>query len=82
MNFYGLPKPMSLKNIVKALELGDHKKLHNSEYDALMTLEYVRVMCRESGMSFAQLIEEYSVKKRVINNITDNEANEQAEQPV
>lgn len=81
-NYNGLSKPLKLGNIVAGLGLGEVDKLHNSEYDALMTLEYVRLMCRESGLSFAQLIKEYSVKKRVINNITDNEANEQVEQPV
>lgn len=57
--FYGLPRTMSLKNIVKELGLGDPKRMHNSEYDATMTLEYVKVMCKESGLTFARLIEKY-----------------------
>lgn len=65
--FYRLPKNKGLEAIVKELALGDPKKLHNSEYDAQMTLAYVRVMCQESGLSFAELIETYDGRKIVKN---------------
>ena len=35
------------KNIVKENELGNHKGLHNSEYDSLMTLEYVKLLLEQ-----------------------------------
>ena len=62
-NYYSRENKNSLKNIVKELEIGDCKKLHDSEYDAKMTLEYVRVMCKESGLSFSQLIDKYLIKQ-------------------
>lgn len=61
--FYNLQQIMGLKGIVKELGIGDHKKLHNSEYDAQMTLEYVKIMCKESKLSFAELIEKHSKNK-------------------
>ena len=65
--FYNLPQTKGLKAIVKELEIGDHKKLHNSEYDAKMTLEYVKRMCEESGLSFEQLIKKHTKgKKKVV----------------
>ncbi|MBO5945008.1 MAG: 3'-5' exonuclease [Clostridia bacterium] len=57
----GLKDPRSLKTIVKEYELGNPKKLHNSEYDAQMTLEYVRLMCKETGLSFRELVDRYLV---------------------
>ena len=64
--FYNLPQTKGLKAIVKELEIGDHKKLHNSEYDAKMTLEYVKRMCEESGLSFEQLIKKHTKGKKKI----------------
>ena len=65
--FYNLPQTKGLKAIVKELEIGDHKKIHNSEYDAKMTLEYVKRMCEESGLSFEQLIKKHTKgKKKVV----------------
>lgn len=61
--FYNLPQTKGLKAIVKELEIGDHKKLHNSEYDAKMTLEYVKRMCEESGLSFEQLIKKHTKRQ-------------------
>ena len=61
--FYNERQEKSLKKIVKELEIGDPKSLHNSEYDAKMTLEYVKILCRESGLSFAELIDRYSNNK-------------------
>ena len=58
-NYYRELKPKSLKNIVKENDLGNHKGLHNSEYDSLMTLEYVKLLCRESGLSIAELLNKY-----------------------
>ena len=69
-HFYNLPQTKGLKAIVKELEIGDHKKLHNSEYDAKMTLEYVKRMCEESGLSFEQLIEKHTKgKKKVVQTV-------------
>ena len=68
--FYNLPQTKGLKAIVKELEIGDHKKLHNSEYDAKMTLEYVKRMCEESGLSFEQLIKKHTKgKKKVVQTV-------------
>ena len=68
--FYNLPQTKGLKAIVKELEIGDHKKLHNSEYDAKMILEYVKRMCEESGLSFEQLIEKHTKgKKKVVQTV-------------
>ena len=68
--FYNLPQTKGLKAVVKELEIGDHKKLHNSEYDAKMTLEYVKRMCEESGLSFEQLIKEHTKgKKKVVQTV-------------
>lgn len=68
--FYNLPQTKGLKSIVKELEIGDHKKLHNSEYDAKMTLEYVKRMCEESGLSFEQLIKKHTKgKKKVVQTV-------------
>ena len=68
--FYNLPQTKRLKAIVKELEIGDHKKLHNSEYDAKMTLEYVKRMCEESGLSFEQLIKKHTKgKKKVVQTV-------------
>ena len=68
--FYDLPQTKGLKAIVKELEIGDHKKLHNSEYDAKMTLEYVKRMCEESGLSFEQLIKKHTKgKKKVVQTV-------------
>ena len=64
--FYNLPQTKGLKAIVKELEIGDHKKLHNSEYDAKMTLEYVKRMCEESGLSFEQLIKKHTKSKKKV----------------
>ena len=64
--FYNLPQTKGLKAIVKELEIGDHKKLHNSEYDAKMTLEYVKRMCEESGLSFEQLIKKHTKGKKKV----------------
>ena len=64
--FYNLPQTKGLKAIVKELEIGDHKKLHNSEYDAKMTLEYVKRMCEESGLSFEQLIKKHAKSKKKV----------------
>ena len=64
--FYNLPQTKGLKAIVKELEIGDHKKLHNSEYDAKMTLEYVKKMCEESGLSFEQLIKKHTKGKKKV----------------
>lgn len=64
--FYNLPQTKGLKAIVKELEIGDHKKLHNSEYDAKMTLEYVKRMCEESGLSFEQLIKKDTKGKKKV----------------
>ena len=70
MRFYNLPQTKRLKAIVKELEIGDHKKLHNSEYDAKMTLEYVKRMCEESGLSFEQLIKKNTKgKKKVVQTV-------------
>ena len=67
---YNLPQTKGLKAIVKELEIGDHKKLHNSEYDAKMTLEYVKRMCEESGLSFEQLIKKHTKgKKKVVQTV-------------
>ena len=63
--FYNEKQTKGLKTIVNELKLGDPKSLHNSEYDAKMTLEYVRTMCFDSGLSFAQLIKKYSNFKTV-----------------
>ena len=68
--FYNLSQTKGLKAIVKELEIGDHKKLHNSEYDAKMTLEYVKRMCEESGLSFEQLIKKHTKgKKKVVQTV-------------
>lgn len=68
--FYNLPQTKGLKAIVKELEIGDHKKLHNSEYDAKMTLEYVKRMCEESGLSFEQLIKKHTKgRKKVVQTV-------------
>ena len=68
--FYNLPQTKGLKAIVKELEIGDYKKLHNSEYDAKMTLEYVKRMCEESGLSFEQLIKKHTKgKKKVVQTV-------------
>ena len=68
--FYNLPQTKGLKAIVKELEIGDHKKLHNSEYDAKMTWEYVKRMCEESGLSFEQLIKKHTKgKKKVVQTV-------------
>ena len=64
--FYNLPQTKGLKAIVKELEIGDHKKLHNSEYDAKMTLEYVKRMCEESSLSFEQLIKKHTKGKKKV----------------
>lgn len=57
--FYGEEKIKGLKAIVKEKELGNHKSLHNSEYDSLMTLEYVKLLCMESALSFSDLSNKY-----------------------
>ena len=65
-NFYGEAKVKGLKNIVKENNLGNPKSLHNSEYDSTMTLECVKLLCRESGLSLIEL------STRYMNNQTDN----------
>ena len=68
--FYNLPQTKGLKAIVNELKIGDHKKLHNSEYDAKMTLGYVKRMCEESGLSFEQLIKKHTKgKKKVVQTV-------------
>ena len=64
--FYNEPQIKSLKRIVKELEIGNPQSLHNSEYDAQITVEYVKLMCKESGLNFAQLIEKYTKNKNKV----------------
>lgn len=66
-NYYGEEKTKGLKAIVKEKELGNPKSLHNSEYDSLMTLEYVKLLCRESKLSFKELIEKYKHDQSKVN---------------
>ena len=49
----------SLKLILKELGIGQTKALHSSEYDAAMTLEYVKHMCNESGLTFSALSQKH-----------------------
>ena len=49
----------NLKKLVAELGLGNPKAIHNSEYDALMTLEYIRLLCQKSGMSLSELANKY-----------------------
>ena len=59
-NYYNLPNRKKLKAIVKETGVGECKRLHNSEYDAQMTLKYIKLICEESGMPFAKVIAKYS----------------------
>ena len=49
----------NLKKLVTELGIGNPKAIHNSEYDALMTLEYIRLLCQKSGMSLSDLASKY-----------------------
>ena len=49
----------NLKKLVNELGIGNPKILHNSEYDARMTLEYSKLLCAKSGLSFKELSEKY-----------------------
>ena len=69
-NYHNEAKTKKLKIIVNELEIGDSKKLHNSEYDSFMILEYVKIMCNESGISFKELCSKYAdPQKNHTNNI-------------
>ena len=60
-SFYNLDNIRSIKKIItEELKIKGEKKLHNSEYDARMTLEYVKRMCKESNLSFEQLIKAHT----------------------
>ena len=52
-------KPSNLKKLVKELGIGNPKTIHNSEFDAQMTLEYTRYLCESCKMSFNEIIKKY-----------------------
>ena len=70
-SFYNLENTRSIKKIItEELGIKDKKKLHNSEYDAKMTLAYVNKMCQESNFSFEQLIKAHTmVTKKTVETV-------------
>lgn len=49
----------NLKKLVNELGVGNPKILHNSEYDAQMTIEYTKVLCEKSGLTFQELMDKH-----------------------
>ena len=49
----------NLKKLVNELGIGNPKTMHNSEYDAQMTVEYTKVLCEKSGMTFRNLMDRH-----------------------
>ena len=53
----------NLKKLVNELGIGDPQSMHNSEYDARMTVEYSKLLCEKSGLSFRELADKYFPKE-------------------
>ena len=58
-HYNGDKQPRNLKKLVNELGIGESKSIHNSEYDAKMTLEYIKILCERSRKTFAELINTY-----------------------